>query len=646
MDSVYACGGYPLRYPNEVNRGVTEHEQIDHMSYLKNVLEGQHPPTSNPSADDVAIFKKLKTYYSTCMNTEAIKKTTDSLETITDHIKTLFPVSRDELWSNVTCSPSDYPQLVDLQVYLNDLQIDLFVSYEVPILDAKPENIVPRVKSSVWTQKMGYQDATFRTLSEQLNKYFSPDGHLSQKVIKDAMALGASIEKIVSTKINAIPNDHATSINETNALVPLLSIPDVLGKLAPAGHELSQVMIDTYEMSALSRLLMAAPKSVVQAYALLRTIENIAWITHVSDKNQDRWGAYCYTHVTQTLPWAASKFYIEAYLNPDSTHPILEIVEDVMSTLIERLDHVEWMTDATKALAKDKAKLMKANLLHPSESPNVINGTDLVAYYRDLEFGPSHFDNVLATLRWENRRHWNRLVQPTTPVDWAFAAYETNAYYNPFNNQFYITAGIVQEPFFGASLPKYVNYGTLGVLASHEMTHAFDPTGLLLDGHGVLTTDALRWDDETLTAYDKRLSCLRDQFNKYELHEDTPNPGRVVVNPKTSKPFRIDKARTNRENCADNGAVANSYAAWTKHKDREPEKNQKLPHLEHFSAEQLFFVSAAQIFCHNHNAEGILRFANDAHAPDEARIRAMAENSKEFRNAFHCKNKEPVCRVW
>lgn len=269
-----------------------------------------------------------------------------------------------------------------------------------------------------------------------------------------------------------------------------------------------------------------------------------------------------------------------------------------------------------------------------------------MAYYADLKIGPSHYSNVLSWAKWSNKQKWNLLVQPIHH-GFQLPSYVANAQYNPDQNYVDLYAGVAMPPFFGTGLPQYINYGSLGLVISHEMTHAFDNVCWKYDGNGDYNSEA--WDKQTLDAYEARQLCLVNQFDHYVIHVDSPNQGAEAKNPFSHKQLHINGTLTLQENIADNGAIANAYAAWDRRNTLEPNKNLLLPNLSHFTPAQLFFVSSAQFFCHNNNLNGLTKkVSTDVHPPNEARIRGIMDNSKDFKDAFKCgaHSPPPVCRLW
>jgi endothelin-converting enzyme len=197
-------------------------------------------------------------------------------------------------------------------------------------------------------------------------------------------------------------------------------------------------------------------------------------------------------------------------------------------------------------------------------------------------------------------------------------------------NEIVFPAGIMQFPVFDVNLPKYISYGAFGSVSGHELSHAFDSTGRHYDQNGNYTD---WWTPDTVKGFQARADCFVDQYSNFTV--DGPD----------GKPLHVNGKLTLGENIADAGGVAAAYSAWTRR--RAEKKDQDLPGLEHFSQEQLFFVSYATAWCgKSRSAEAVRRVYTDPHSPPWARVLGTTANSKDFLKAFKCPAKKPVCALW
>ena len=210
-----------------------------------------------------------------------------------------------------------------------------------------------------------------------------------------------------------------------------------------------------------------------------------------------------------------------------------------------------------------------------------------------------------------------------------------NAYYNPPGNEIVFPAGIMQFPVFDVAVPPYLSYGAFGSVSGHELSHAFDSTGRHYDQNGNYTD---WWTPSTVSNFKDRAECFVSQYHNFTV----PGPD--------DRPLHVNGKLTLGENIADAGGVSAAFAAW---KQRRADKsgmvpeNEDLPGLEFFTQEQLFFVSYANWWCGKSRKEtAISRIYTDPHAPKWARILGTMANSRDFKEAFGCETKEPVCELW
>lgn len=259
---------------------------------------------------------------------------------------------------------------------------------------------------------------------------------------------------------------------------------------------------------------------------------------------------------------------------------------------------------------------------------------NLRSYYQSVQVSQSaYFKNSLNMRRFDIAREWSSLGKPVDRNEWGMTVPTVNAYYNPPGNEIVFPAGIMQFPVFDVAVPQYLSYGAFGAVSGHELSHAFDSTGRHYDQNGNYTD---WWTPSTVAAFKERAQCFIDQYSNYSI----PGPD--------DKPLYVNGKLTLGENIADAGGLSASFAAWKKRQGESNEKNQNLPGLsEHFSQDQLFFVSYANWWCGKTTKEtAINRLYTDPHAPKWARVLGTMANSREFKEAFSCKEKEPVCKLW
>lgn len=267
------------------------------------------------------------------------------------------------------------------------------------------------------------------------------------------------------------------------------------------------------------------------------------------------------------------------------------------------------------------------------QSPNIMDPEELRSYYATLNISSAHFGNVLSTRRFDGREQWSALGKPTDMQQWGMTAATVNAYYNPPHNEIVFPAAIMQFPLFGVELPSYVSYGAFGAVAGHELSHAFDNNGRHYDLHGRYSN---WWTNGTIAAFTAKAQCLVDEF------------GNFTVEGKDG-PVHVNGEQTLGENIADSGGLTAAWSAWNERRKTvataQPELS--LPGLDHFSHEQLFYISFGNAWCSKFRPAMLTnRMATDVHSPDMVRIKGTVLNSRGFREAFQCPVKEPTCELW
>jgi endothelin-converting enzyme/putative endopeptidase len=246
----------------------------------------------------------------------------------------------------------------------------------------------------------------------------------------------------------------------------------------------------------------------------------------------------------------------------------------------------------------------------------------------------SFFRNVLAAARFETNRQLDKVGKPLDRAEWFTSPPTVNAYYNPAMNEMVFPAGILQPPFFNKAAPESVNYGAIGMVVGHELTHGFDDQGRKYDALGNL---AEWWTPAVATEFDRRAACVARQYSGYESL-----PG-----------VRLNGELTLGENIADLGGLKLAYAAMeaARREGAAPGGEAK---VAGFGPEQQFFLGYAQSWCAKYREEDLrLRAVTDPHSPPRFRVNGPLSNLPEFAAAFQCAEGTPMvrkaaerCEVW
>ncbi|CAL1279878.1 unnamed protein product [Larinioides sclopetarius] len=343
-----------------------------------------------------------------------------------------------------------------------------------------------------------------------------------------------------------------------------------------------------------------------------------------------RWET-CLSSLTGSLGIALSSYYVRNYFNDDSKESALELVKYIHKEFLTILDNIDWMDEKTKRHAKEKATTIKSYIGYPRE---LLNDTAVMELYENLTISSdSYFDNAINLWKRSIDKSFSRLRKPNIKRDWKKhgLAANVNAYYNMLENSIEFPAGILQNPFFNKDRPHYMNFGAIGYIIGHEITHGFDDTGRQFDKDG---NNVNWWDATTDERFTRKTQCIIEQYGNYTAENG----------------MKLNGINTQGENIADNGGLKQAY--WAYHswvKDHGPEP--KLPGLK-YTPSQLFWISAANIWCEKFRPEALkLEIISGSHSPSQFRVIGPMSNLHEFAKEFQCKPDSPMnrknkCQVW
>ncbi len=315
----------------------------------------------------------------------------------------------------------------------------------------------------------------------------------------------------------------------------------------------------------------------------------------------------------RALGEALGRLYVERAFPPAAKRRMLTLVADLRAALGERIDALPWMSAATKAKAKQKLDTIMVKIGYPDQWRD----------YSGLAVSRKTFlANVRAARRFDLQRTLKKLGGPVDRTEWGMSPPTVNAYYNPTLNEIVFPAGILQPPFFYQDADDAVNYGAIGMVIGHELTHGYDDEGRRYDAHGNLTD---WWTPEDAAAFDARAAKVVAQFDAYEAL-----PG-----------LRLNGKLTLGENIADLGGLKIAYAAL----ERALARGGKAEPIDGLRPAQRFFLAYAQAW-HGNVREPELRnrVATDPHAPAKYRVNGPLANLPEFHGAFGCQPGDAMVR--
>ncbi|HEV8117612.1 MAG TPA: M13 family metallopeptidase [Thermoanaerobaculia bacterium] len=427
---------------------------------------------------------------------------------------------------------------------------------------------------------------------------------------------------------------HPYRGEELAKLTPNFSWPDYLR----AGGISASITVNVWQpkfFEAASKLLESEPLSLWKTYLRWQLVNaaapslSKAFVDEDFDFNQKtlqgteenlpRWKR-CVAATDQALGMALGKIYVRDHFPPQARERADRMVKNLVAALRDDLGQIPWMGAETRKAALAKLDAFAQKIGYPSRWRD----------YSTLEItrGP-YAGNVLAATVFESRRDLAKVGKPVDRTDWEMSPPTVNAYYQPARNEIVFPAGILQPPFFNAEADDAVNYGGIGAVIGHEMTHGFDDSGRKFDAQG---NQREWWTPEDLKNYESRAKCVEKQFDAYVVEGDLHENGKLVLG----------------ESIADLGGVAIAHRAFVKSLEGKPAP----PPIDGLTADQRFFLSWARIWATNDRPEFAKLLTNTNPHP-LGRFRAIAppSNLAEFEKAFSCKSGNPMvraerCEIW
>ncbi|KAF9935213.1 hypothetical protein FBU30_006298 [Linnemannia zychae] len=347
-----------------------------------------------------------------------------------------------------------------------------------------------------------------------------------------------------------------------------------------------------------------------------------------STSTPSRWKS-CVQLVNENLGDLAGHFFVKATFPEESQKIMNDIIGSLRWSFEKSFWSYDWLDPRTRQAALQKLKAIVPKIGFSTSDPNVDQAASVDEYYRPLEISArDHFGNQIRSSTWKMELLLRSMTQPTNRVKLASIPQVVNAFYNPNKNSIEIMAGILKAPFFDATVPEYLNFAGIGVVAAHELGHAFDNSGRRYD-----ETGAIRewWEESSIQEFDEKSKCFIEQYNEY------------TVDGVDGKKHNVNGWTTLGENIADNGGLKIAYEAWKQRQRANRYNNSNLPGLEKYTVEQLFFIQYARAHCGNMDSEESVKMLNDDnHSPKKWRINGVVQNSDHFARAFQCKSGTPM----
>ncbi|XP_046678891.1 neprilysin-1-like isoform X2 [Homalodisca vitripennis] len=646
----FACGAWNKKHQIPEDRGSISVFEVlsDQLQIiLKGVLEEPF------NILDSSATRKAKVFYKSCMNIQQIRKFSD------DPLRSVLT----ELGGWPVTQPNWQEPNVSIEVLLGRLRGDYNegVLIEQWVGPDDKNSSVNILQLDQMTLALPSRDYYLKQSSEAdyLGAYHRYMTEVAILLGADSDTAGAELlqviqfeKRLANASLPEADRHDTSSIYRKLTLAQLqLEVPQInwleyLTSFLDADITHDEMVV-AYAMPyfiEMGKIIADSDRRVIHNYVMWRLVMDI--VPHMIDEYQqkhtefrrimqgiqserNRW-SQCVDWTNKKLGMAVGALYIRDNFNQDSKEVALAMIHTIREAFNELLAENHWMDDETRAVAKEKADAMNERIGYPEllTEPEELNKEYIMLNVTEDQF----LTNIFNVLRYDAYHNLQKLRQPVNKDKWSTEPAIVNAFYNPNKNDIVFPAGILQPLFYSQHFPKSLNYGGIGVVIGHEITHGFDDKGRQFDKDGNMMQ---WWNNATIREFRERAQCFIDQYNRYKLDEvDQFVNGRM----------------TQGENIADNGGLKQSYRAykkWVKKHGEEPQ----LPGIK-LSHDQLFFLNYAQIWCGTMRPEDALtKIRSAVHSPGPIRVIGPLSNSKDFANAYNCPLGSPMnprnkCSVW
>ena len=634
----FACGKFEANHPIPGDQG-----GVDQFYALYNVntqsLRGILEKASAGGASRSLDAQKIGDYYQACIDVKAIDD------------KGLTPLQ--PLLGEIDGLGSGLMAKRDLPKVLGDLQrvgVDAFFSFgeQQDYADASKQIAFAAqgglgLPEKDYYLRAGAKDAEIRKqYVAHVAKMLTLAGSTPEQATKDADAIMAFETKLAQASLGVT---DLRDPEKTYHLEPIATFESKLpgvnfGQFEAAVHSPSVAEINDSTPQFFPALVLAVRDTdmrVLKAYLRYHVLttfssrlptrfddENFEFYSHQLNgvpEKPARWKR-CSNAVNGALGEALGKVYVEQYFAGDSKTKMLQMVSDIEHAMDVDIDSLTWMSAPTKVRAKEKLTAVANKIGYPEK-------------WRDYSALTVRPDDALgnqerATI-FENDRELNKIGKPVDRGEWGMTPPTVNAYYDPSMNDINFPAGILQPAFYDPKQDDAVNYGHIGAVIGHELTHGFDDEGKKFDGKGNLSD---WWTPEDTKKFESRTDCLVKEYGNFTAVDDVKVNGKLTLG----------------ENTADNGGLVLAYMAYlerAKQSGIDPATKR-----DGFTEPQRFYIAYAQNWCENSRPESIRsQVLQDPHSPDHFRADGAIVNQPGFADAFGCKKGSamvPVnsCRVW
>jgi endothelin-converting enzyme/putative endopeptidase len=627
----FACGGWMAKNPipsDQSRWGQFAALNERNMLVLKDILD----KASTPDPKRSPVMQKIGDMYASCMDEATINKLgAKPIEPLLARVQAI-KTTKD---------------LIDTVAYLHGQGIgSLFNMYSGPDMHDAKMTIAYVDQGGLGLPDRDYylkEDEKSKETREKYVAHVQKMLELSGLSADEAKAGAAKVMEIESSLAKAamdraarrVPKnrDHRMSTAELKALAPNFLFTDYFdSRKGPAFQSLNVTNPEFFKQvnPLVSSVSLADWKTYLRWHIVRVNApwlsepfvqENFAFNQQYMNGQKEikaRWKR-CVRLVDGDLGEALAQPYVEETFGADGKQRTLDMVHHIEKAMSEDFKTLPWMSDPTKKQAQVKLDAIANHIGYPEKWRDYSTV--------DIKRGDLVGDDLRATA-FEERRELNKIGKPVDRYEWEMTPPTVNAYYRAPMNDITFPAGILQPPFFDKTMDDPMNYGGIGAVIGHELTHGFDDQGSQYDAQGNLKS---WWTPEDRTEFEKRTDCIVNEYAGFSPVDDVHLNGKLTLG----------------ENTADNGGVRIGLMAL-----KDSMNGKEGPAKDGFTPEQRYFLGYATIWCQNVTPEAARSLATvDPHSPGEFRVNGVVSNMPEFQQAFGCKAGQPMvrenaCHVW
>ncbi|MBC6988435.1 M13 family metallopeptidase [Hymenobacter sp. BT491] len=471
--------------------------------------------------------------------------------------------------------------------------------------------------------------AAYRTYLTNMFKLLGDNAATASKNTETVMRIETRLAKASKTRVelrDPNANYNKMTVAQANQQFPNLGLTGLLGQLnlAPAKEVIVGQPVFFKEVSTMLKTEPVADWKTYMRWHLVTSVApalpkaydqesfRFTQVLRGAKQQQPRWKRMIRS-TDNSLGEAFGQLYVDKAFPPEAKQKALNLVNNLKAAFEEHIKSLDWMSAATKEQALKKLNAFTVKIGYPDKWKDY----SALTISRD-----SYLQNVLNARQWSYNDNVKKYGKPVDRTEWGMTPPTVNAYYNPSMNEIVFPAGILQPPFFDPNADDAVNYGGIGAVIGHEMTHGFDDQGRQYDAEGNLKD---WWTKEDAAKFTQRAALVDEQFSAFSPLDSVYVNGKLTMG----------------ENLADLGGLNIAYTAMQKAMAGKPKTK-----IDGFTTDQRFFLSWAQIWRNTSRPEYLRQLIlTDPHSPEQFRTNGPLQNMPQFYEAFGCKEDAKMARA-